>query len=147
MAAWINSLADPLLRLLPEQLRIIVIQMSRYAVAGFTITLAVAASYWALAEPAGVDPMLSFSIVFLVFWSISYVTHGAFSFRDHGSRDRHHIRASRYLFVTLVGFCLNQFFVWLLVKQLDGPTWWPTVPMIFVTPLILFMLMRRFVYA
>ena len=34
-----------------------------------------------------------------------------------------------------------------LVKQLDGPTWWPTIPMIFVTPLLTFALHRRFVYS
>ena len=31
-------------------------------------------------------------------------------------------------------FCVNQVFIWLLVKQLGGPTWWPTIPMVFVTP-------------
>lgn len=142
-----TSLLDPLLRLLPDRLRTVAVQMSRYAVVGFTITLAVAASYWALAEFAGLDPMVSFTVVFVIFWAVSYITHGTFSFKGHGARDRHHVRASRYLFVSLVGFSLNQFFVWLLVKQLDGPTWWPTLPMVFVTPVILFMLMRRFVYA
>ncbi|MCJ7421409.1 GtrA family protein [Sphingomicrobium astaxanthinifaciens] len=137
---------DPLLRLLPDRLRTVAIQMSRYAVVGLSLTLALAASYWMLADFAGLDPMVSFTIVFITFWGISYVTHGAVSFKGHGERDRPHVRASRYLAVSLVGYSINQFFVWFLVKQLDGPTWWPTVPMIFVTPLILFMLMRRFVY-
>jgi NAD kinase len=32
------------------------------------------------------------------------------------------------------------------VKHLGGPTWWPTVPMVLVTPLVTFSLLRRFVY-
>lgn len=145
--SWFDRAANRMTWFMPEPVRAVVLQMSRYAVAGLAITLALAASYWALAEFGGLDPMLSFAFVFLLFSGVSYVTHGAFSFKGHGSRDRHHIRASRYVAVALFGFGLNQFFVWFLVKHLGGPTWWPTIPMVFVTPLILFMLMRRYVYA
>lgn len=129
----------------PER-RIVIGQLARYAVAGMTITLALSASYWALAEFAGVDPMVALAMAFVVFSVISYVTHGSFSFKGHGERDRQHLRASRFVAVTLVGFGLNQLFVWLLVKQLGGPTWWPIPPIMFVTPLITFSLLRRFVY-
>lgn len=122
-------------------------QLLRYAFAGFAITLAVAGSYWAITELVGVDPMVSFTIVFVVFSAISYVTHGEFSFKGHGGRDRHHIRMGRFFAVNILGFLINQGFIWLLVKQLGGPSWWPTLPMIFVTPLITFALHRRFVYA
>jgi putative flippase GtrA len=91
--------------------------------------------------------MVSFTIVFLVFSVISYVTHGEFSFRGHGERDQHHIRMGRFLAVNVLGYLVNQGFIWLLVKELGGPTWWPTVPMVFVTPLLTFTLHRRFVYA
>ena len=122
-------------------------QLIRYGLAGGLITLAVAASYWALAEFGGVDPMVSLTIVFLFFSLVSYVTHGAFSFRGHGERDNHHIRGLRFLMVNLLGFALNQAFVFVLVKTLGGPTWWPTVPMVLVTPLITFALHRRYVYS
>ena len=75
-----------------------------------------------------IDPNLSLTLVFLVFTAVSYLIHGAFSFRGHGERDRQHVRATRFLVVNLLGFALNQFFVWLLVKQLGGPTWWPIIP-------------------
>jgi len=130
----------------PER-RTVVLQMLRYAFAGFAITLAVAASYWGITEWLNVDPMISFTIVFLVFSVISYVTHGEFSFKGHGTRDQHHIRLSRFLIVNIIGYLVNQGFIWLLVKQLGGPTWWPTIPMVFVTPLLTFTLHRRFVYA
>jgi putative flippase GtrA len=130
----------------PER-RTVLLQLARYAVAGLAITLAAAGSYWAITDLLHVDPMASYTIVFLVFSVISYVTHGEYSFRDHGERDRHHIRMGRFLAINVLGFLLNQLFIWLLVKQLGGPTWWPTIPMVFVTPLLTFALHRRFVYA
>jgi putative flippase GtrA len=122
-------------------------QLIRYGVAGGLITLAVAASYWGIAEFGHVDPMVSLTIVFLFFSAVSYVTHGAFTFKGHGARDRQHVRASRFFAINILGFALNQLFVWGLVKQLHGPTWWPTVPMVFVTPLVTFSLHRRYVYS
>lgn len=130
----------------PER-RTVVLQLVRYALAGFAITLLVAGSYWAITDLLHIDPMISFTLVFLFFSVVSYVTHGEYSFRGHGERDRHHIRMGRFLAVNVLGFLINQSFIWLLVKQLNGPTWWSTVPMVFVTPLITFGLHRRFVYS
>lgn len=132
---------------LGHEKRAMLLQLFRYAFAGMAITLLVAASYWAITEYLHIDPMISFTIVFLVFSAISYFTHGAFSFKGHGERDRHHVRMFRFVLVNLIGFAVNQGFIWLLVKQMGGPTWWPTIPIIFVTPLLTFTLHRRFVYA
>ncbi len=132
---------------LDSERRAVAVQMLRYAIAGGLITVAVAAAYWALAEYGGVDPMISLTIVFLFFSGVSYLVHGAYSFKDHGARDRHHVRGARFLAINIFGFLLNQLFVWYLVKHLGGPTWWPTLPMILVTPLLTFALHRRFVYA
>lgn len=127
--------------------RTVALQALRYALAGIVITLLFSASYWAVTEFAGIDPMVSLTIVFLVFTGISYVTHGVFSFEGHGERDRHHVRAGRFLLVNVLGFAVNQFFVWFLVKQLGGPAWWPIIPFILVTPWLTFVLHRRWVYA
>ena len=136
-----------ILNRLDDERRTVAVQMLRYAVAGGLITLAVAASYWAIAEYLAIDPMVSLTIVFVVFSGISYLVHGAFTFKDHGERDRHHVRGSRFLAINILGFVVNQGFVWYLVKHLGGPTWWPTVPMVLFTPLLTFALHRRFVYA
>ena len=130
----------------PER-RTALVQLVRYALAGVAITLAAAGSYWAIADLLGVGPMLSYTIVFIVFSGISYVTHGEYSFKGHGERDRHHIRMGRFFAINVLGFLVNQGFIWLLVKHLGGATWWPTIPMVFVTPLLTFTLHRRFVYA
>jgi putative flippase GtrA len=126
--------------------RVVAVQVARYALAGMVITLLVAGSYWAIAEFLDVDPMVSLTIVFVFFTGVGYFTHGEFSFRGHGERDRHHVRLFRFLVVNLIGFASNQFFVWLLVKKLGGPNWWPVIPIIFITPILTFALHRRWVY-
>lgn len=122
-------------------------QLARYAVVGGIITLAFSAAYWAGTEFLHIDPMVSLTLVFIIFSVISYFTHGAYSFRDHGQRDDPHKRLGRFVAVNLIGFALNQLFVWTLVKQLHGPTWWPTIPFVLVTPLVTFALHRRYVFA
>jgi putative flippase GtrA len=132
---------------LDDERRAVAVQMLRYAIAGGLITLAVAASYWAIAEYLHVDPMASLAIVFLFFSGVSYLVHGAFTFKGHGERDNHQVRGPRFLAINLLGFIVNQGLVWLLVKHLGGPTWWPTIPMVLFTPVLTFALHRRFVYA
>ena len=132
---------------LGHERRTVLLQLVRYGLAGLAITIAPAGSYWAIADLLHVDPMASYAIVFLIFSGISYVTHGEYSFRGHGGRDRHHIRMGRFFAINVLGFLVNQAFIWLLVKQLGGATWWPTIPMVFLTPLLTFALHRRFVYA
>lgn len=136
-----------MIRSLPPERRETIAQMMRYGVTGGLVTLGVAGGYWLLAEPGGMEPMLAFTLVFLLFSVVSYVVHSRVTFRGHGARDRAHVRSARFLGVNMAGYVLNQVFVWLLVKQLDGPTWWPMIGFVFVTPLVTFALHRRWVFS
>lgn len=127
--------------------RVLLMQLLRYFLTGGSITLGAAAGYWLLATPVGLDPALSLTIVFVIFTGIGYLLHSIVSFSGHGSRNRTALRTMRYLVVNLGGFALNQAFVWGLVTYAGGPTWWPVVPMLFVTPLLTFALHRRWVFA
>jgi len=135
-----------MLSTISSERRAVFTQAARYAFAGMAITLLVAGSYWAIAEFLRVDPMVSLLAVFIVFTFVSYFTHGTFSFRGHGDRDRQHVRLGRFLVVNIIGLATNQFFVWLLVKHWHGPNWWPVIPIIFVTPVLTFVLHRRWVF-
>ena len=53
----------------------------------------------------------------------------------------------RFFAVSLVSFALNQLWVWLLVEHLGLPLWGPYPPILGVTPLIIFALNRRWVFA
>lgn len=125
----------------------LIAQLLRFGLTGGVLTVLVAGGYWLLATFAGVEPMLSLTLNFLVFTALGYVLHSRFSFRGHGTRDRAHVRTLRFLTVNTIGFLANQFFVWLLVRELGGPTWWPVVPIVLVTPLLTFALNRRWVFA
>jgi putative flippase GtrA len=133
-------------RFQPEH-RELVLQVIRFGLTGGLLTVLVAGGYWLLATFAGVEPMLSLTLNFLVFTTLGYVLHSRFSFKGHGARDNAVARTARFFTVNVLGFLSNQFFVWLLVHQLGGPTWWPVLPIIFVTPLLTFALNRRWVFA
>jgi putative flippase GtrA len=121
-------------------------QMIRFGVTGGLLTVLVAAGYWVVATFFGVDAMLSLTLNFFVFTGLGYILHSRWSFRGHGSRDARSNRTIRFFAVNSLGFLTNQFFVWLLVNQLGGPTWWPVIPILFVTPFITFALNRRWVF-
>jgi putative flippase GtrA len=122
-------------------------QLIRFGFSGVLLTLLVAGGYWALAELAGVEHMLAMTLSYVVVAGIGYLLHSRWSFRDHGSRDRPALRTMRFFIVNTLGFALNQLFIWLLVKQMGGPTWWPVIPIVFFTPLVTFSLNRRWVFA
>jgi putative flippase GtrA len=122
-------------------------QLVRFALTGGLLTLLVAGGYWVVARFLGVEPMVSMTLNYLVFTALGYVLHSRFSFRGHGERDRPAVRTVRFFTVNTTGFLANQFFVWLLVKHLGGPLWWPVIPIVFVTPLLTFALNRRWVFA
>ncbi len=126
--------------------RVLIEQIVRFGMSGGVLTLFVAGGYWAIATYLGVDPNLSLLLVFIVAAALGYFLHSEFSFRGHGARDRVHIRTIRFFVTTTLGFMANQFFVWLLVKQMGGPTWWPVIPIVFVSPILTFTLNRRWVF-
>jgi putative flippase GtrA len=122
-------------------------QLVRFGLTGGLLTLLVAGGYWVVARFLGVEPMLSMTLNYVVFTALGYVLHSRFSFRGHGERDRPAVRTVRFFTVNTTGFLANQLFIWLLVKQLGGPLWWPVIPIVFVTPLLTFALNRRWVFA
>jgi putative flippase GtrA len=126
--------------------RVLIGQIIRFGITGLALTIGVAGAYWAVAELLGVAPMISMTLVYLVFTGLGYVLHSQFSFRGHGGRDNPATRTARFFTVNTIGFLSNQFFVWLLVERLGGPTWWPVIPIIFVTPLLTFSLNRIWVF-
>ncbi len=121
-------------------------QLIRFGITGVGVTLFYAAIYWPLATYV-MNPNLAVLIAFLLATAVGKVAHGRVSFRGHGTRDER--TAHRFFVVSLLGFVLNQGFTWLLVTGpfFHGPTWWPIVPAVFMTPLVTFGLNRAWVFA
>jgi putative flippase GtrA len=113
---------------------------------GMGITVASAASYWVLADLARVDANISLLLVFAVFTVVGFFAHGRITFVGHASRGGPMARLGRYAAVSVAGLMMNEFFIYLLVKVARGPVWWPVVPMILVTPWVLFAFNRFWVF-
>jgi len=120
-------------------------QLVRFAIVGFSLAIVYSAIYWYLATYV-MTPVLAVVVAFLVAVSIGFVLHSRWSFRGHGRRENNSLKI-KFLLVQASGFILNEIFTWVLTGPLvHGPTWWPLVPAIFVTPLATFVLNRQLVF-
>lgn len=121
-------------------------QAIRFGVSGGLLTVLVAGGYWVVAQFGHIDPNVSLTLVFVVLSGLGYVLHSRWSFKGHGSRDNAPLRTFKFAVTNVSGFLTNQLFVWWLVKYLGGPTWWPVIPIVLLTPLLTFTLNRRWVF-
>jgi putative flippase GtrA len=122
-------------------------QLLRFGMVGGLVTALGAGVYWVLATFFGIAPLIANLMGYLVAFAVGYVLHSRVSFRGHGRRDNVARTTGRFFIVSLVSLGLNSLWVWLLTGLLDGPTWWPVVPMLFVSPLVTFELNRRWTFA
>ena len=124
----------------------VIVQYLRFGLVGLFVTALGVGAYWVPATFFGVAPLLANLLGYAVAVAFGYVLHSRISFRGHGRRDRQTVRTARFFVVSLVSLVLNSLFVWVLTGPLDGPTWWPVIPMLFVTPLVTFSLNRHWVF-
>ena len=134
-----EALADP-------EARAALGQLVRYGIIGLAITALGQAVYYILAESGTTSPLAAIAIAWVVGIVVGYFAHGWISFAGHGERDDHAAIGLRFVVVNLVGYLLNSFWVWLLVERLDGPTWWPILPNVALTPLMTFWLHRSWTF-
>ena len=121
-------------------------QLIRFALVGGFVTALGVAAYWFPATFLGVPPLLANFLAYVIAVAFGFVLHGKVSFAGHGSRDKAGVRTFRFMIVSLISLALNSLFVWVLTGPMNGPTWWPVVPMLFVTPLVTFTLNRQWVF-
>jgi putative flippase GtrA len=132
-------------------------QLVRFAIVGFSLAALYSAIYEFLVTggtfspsarggPHMMPPVVAVVVAFLVSVSIGFVLHSRWSFRGHGRREDNRLKL-KFLLVQLSGFFMNEIFTWVLTGPLVlGPTWWPLIPAIFVTPLATFALNRQLVF-
>lgn len=131
-------------------------QLLRFGLTGGAATALYAIVYWPIATFAqarwpladrSVWPLIGNVLGYLVAMLSGYVMHSRWSFRGVGERGNLARTGGRFFVVSLVSFAMNTFFVWLLTGPLHGATWWPLVPILFVTPVVTFALNRFWVFA
>jgi putative flippase GtrA len=121
-------------------------QLFRFGLVGGLSTLVYAAVYWPLATYV-VHPLIAVVLGFAVAVIFGYVLHSNWSFKGHGKQERTAATQTRFVLVQLFGMLLNGIFTWVLTGPLfHGPTWWPLVPAVTITPLATFVLQRWWVF-
>ena len=121
-------------------------QLVRFGLVGAFSTLVYAVVYWPLATYV-IHPMLAVLAAFAVAVSVGYLLHSRWSFKGHGKPEGSTETQTKFLLVQSAGLVLNAAFTWVLTGPLmDGPTWWPLVPAVLVTPLVTFALNRWWVF-
>ena len=121
-------------------------QLVRFGLVGGFSTILYAVIYWPLATYV-VHPVLAVFIAFSIAVAVGYVLHSSWSFRGHGKSSEGGRTQAKFLSVQSVGMVLNALFTWILTGPLfHGPTWWPLVPAVLVTPLVTFALNRWWVF-
>jgi putative flippase GtrA len=90
-------------------------------------------------------PVVAVMIAFLAAASLGFVLHSRWSFRGHGRQEDHKMKV-KFVLVQGSGLLLNEAFTWFLTGPMHGPTWWPLIPAIFLTPLATFFLNRQLVF-
>ena len=128
-------------------LSVLIGQLWRYGVSGGLATALNVGVYWVAAVPLHVWPLLANLMGYVAAVASGYVMHSRWSFRGHGPRDNPARTTGRFVLVSLVSLGLNSLWVWLLTDRLHLHPNWPVLPMLFVTPLIVFALYRRWVFA
>jgi putative flippase GtrA len=121
-------------------------QLVRYGLTGGLASIVNIGVYNVLAA-GRMDPNLAWTIGFLAAVLVGYVVHSRWSFRGHGRRDNLARTGGRFFAVSLVSLALNELWVWLLVTHFGLPLWAPYPLVLGVTPLIIFSLNRRWVFA
>ncbi len=131
---------------LPPEHRALFWQIVRYGVTGLFVTACQAVIYWVLAARVGLHPQLANGIGYLAAVVIGYVSHNAFTFRGQGGSTGHGARGVKFVTVSLISYALNALWVFLCVTHMQWPEWSPIPAMIFVTPALMFVLNRQWVF-
>lgn len=120
-------------------------QIVRYVLVGGFVTALQALTYWLMARFAGVHPQVANVAGYLVAVASGYVLHGRVTFRGQGS-GRDAGRAVRFVTVSLLSLALNALWVQLTTGWMGWPLWSPIPLMALVTPALVFVLNRQWVF-
>ena len=134
-----------MLSTLSDERRTLLAQLIRFVISGGTVTAVSVAVYTVIAVFLRWNPQLGNFIAYLVGVTMGYFLHSRWSFRDHGDERTHGTRL-RFFAVSIVSYALNSLWVWLLVTHLHLGREMPVLPMLFVTPLVTFVLNRQWVF-
>jgi putative flippase GtrA len=130
---------------IPPERRNVIAQLARFVMSGAFVTTLGVAVYAVVALLLRWNPQLGNFLAYVVAVATGYLMHSKWSFRGHGG-ERTHATKVRFIIVSVISYALNSFWVWLLYKYLDLGRAAPIAPMLFVTPVVTFVLNRQWVF-
>ena len=120
-------------------------QLARFVATGGFVTALGVAVYALVALGLRWNPQLGNFLAYVVAVATGYILHSRWSFRGHGG-ERDASTKLRFAMVSIISYALNSFWVWLLFTRLDLGRAAPILPMLFVTPVVTFVLNRQWVF-
>jgi putative flippase GtrA len=120
-------------------------QMFRYGLIGIALAGLYAAIYWCGAVLIAMPAQLANSAGFAAALVAGYILHSRWSFRGHGQRGSW--SWGRFLVVNFVGYLMNCLWIWLIVDELSYSVALSILPIVTLTPIITFLLNRRWTFA
>lgn len=120
-------------------------QLVRFGITGAFVTALGVVVYVLVVRLLGLHPQIGNVLAYVTAMATGYLMHSSWSFRDHGG-ERTHATKAKFVLVSLISYALNAFWVWLLFSYLGLGNLAPIVPMLFVTPLVTFVLNRQWVF-
>ncbi|QNM81788.1 GtrA family protein [Sphingomonas sabuli] len=125
--------------------RAMLAQLVRFGVTGAFVTALGIGVYVLVVRLLDWHPQVGNVLAYVTAMATGYLMHSKWSFRDHGG-ERTHATKGKFLLVSLISYALNAFWVWLFFTRLQMGDLAPIVPMLFVTPLVTFVLNRQWVF-
>lgn len=118
-------------------------QLFRFGVVGGLSTLLNSLTFVVLVDSLKVQPFLGNLLASLLAFWISYFGHSCWTF---GNKRHSTEKFLKFLTMALLGLSINTAFVWVLMHCLHQSAYIATLPMIFVTPLLIFFINKYWVF-
>ena len=116
---------------------------TRFAISGGIAACVAIGVYVACAIVMHFPPLTANLLSYVAQLGVSYQLHRSFSFAGASGGLR---SMTRYGALSLAAFACNSLWVWICTHILRWPAWTPLAPMIFVTPLMTFLLAKHWVF-
>ena len=119
-------------------------QLVRYAINGGIVTALYTVVFVATDTFTHASPQFCNAVGFVAALVFGYMLHSRVTFRDHGARGLG--SQVRFAVAALPGYVVNAFWTWLFATALGWPHWTVQLPVWFVTPFLIFVINRWWVF-
>ena len=124
-------------------------QFVRFGGVGAVATVVHVAAYSGFIEALGMTPISANMLAFSIAIVVSFTGHASWTFHHEYRQSRHatHVLFARFAISAVLGLLLNTLFVFMLVTWLGLAYGWAIPCFVFITPVVLYLVNRLWVFA